>query len=233
MHRSTTKNLNPEYQPDEKFMNYGPKALSDAELLAIILRTGSAELNSVELAREILSPKGEKNISISNIFNYEICELLKIRGIGKVKAIQIKAIAELSLRIAQSRLRPHLVFNDPEIVAKYYMEQLRHERNEQVVLLMLNSACALIKEHIVSVGTVNASLLSAREIFLLSLKYDAVYIILLHNHPSGRPVPSDADIRFTDEIKRAGDLIGIKLLDHIIIGDNSYYSFKDKELIHG
>ena len=233
MHKLTTKNLQPEYRPDEKFMDYGPKSLTDAELLAIILRTGSSELNSVELARKILAPNGEKNISISNIFNYELCELTKIKGIGKVKAIQIKAIAELSLRISQSQLRPHLVFDDPEIVANYYMEQLRHERNEQVVLLMLNSACALIKEHIISVGTVNASLLSAREIFLIALKYDAVFIILLHNHPSGKPVPSNADIMFTDEIKKAGDLVGIKLLDHIIIGDNSYYSFKDKELIHG
>ncbi|MCF0228086.1 MAG: DNA repair protein RadC [Parasporobacterium sp.] len=232
MHNNTIKNLLPENRPDEKFINYGPKALSDAELLAIILRTGSAELSSVELARKILTHSGNDNISILNIFDYDFEQLIKIKGIGKVKAIQILAISELSLRISQSRVRSRLVFNDPETVSNYYMEQLRHEKRETVVLLLLDSACRLIKEHVLSTGTVNASITSARDIFITALKFEAVWMILLHNHPSGNCSPSVADKEFTEEIYNAGRLIGIKLLDHIIIGDNTYFSFREKELIH-
>lgn len=229
MHRIKMKELQPEYRPDEKFLAYGPKALSDAELLAIILRTGSRDEHSVDLARKILTRNRDDHISILNIFDYEYHELLKIKGIGRVKAIQIKALAELSLRIAQSHARSNLVFNQPATVAEYYMEQLCHEKKEIVVLLMLNSSCGLIKELILSTGTVNRSLLSAREILIQALKYEAVSIILLHNHPSGIPSPSAADIRYTESIAAAGELIGIPLDDHIIIGDHSYYSFKESE----
>ena len=232
MHRLTMKELQPEYRPDEKFLTFGPKALSDAELLAIILRTGSTEEHSVELARKILTRNRDDHISILNIFHYEYHELLKIKGIGKVKAIQIKALAELSLRIAQEHASSNLVFQKPATVAEYYMEQLRHENRERVVLLMLDSACGLIKEQILSTGTVNASLISARELFITAMKYEAVFLILLHNHPSGRPMPSSADITYTHEIAAAGELLGILLLDHIIIGDHSYYSFKESELLH-
>ena len=227
MQRIKTKELHPEYRPDEKFLNYGPGALSDAELLAIILRTGSTEYHSVDLARNILSLNGDDHISILNIFQYEFEELLRIRGIGKVKAIQIKAIAEISLRIAQSQARPHLVFDHPEKVAEYYMEQLRHRKKETVVLLMLNSACELIRESIVSTGTVNTSLVSPREVFIEALRYEAVQIILLHNHPSGNPHPSLADTQMTENIRDIGCLMGIQLLDHIIIGDNRYYSYRE------
>ena len=225
------KDLQPEYRPDEKFISYGPKALSDVELLAIILRTGSNDCHSVELARTILTA-GKENPDILSIFQYELQELQKIKGVGRVKALQVKAIAELSLRIAQSQARPQLAFDNPSSIADYYMEQLRHEKQEKVILLMLNSACDLIKEETISFGTVNASILSPREIFILSLKYEAVYIILLHNHPSGKAVPSQADLEFTNIIFQAGQIIGIKLLDHIIIGDHSYFSFKERHLIH-
>ena len=230
--KSKTKDLEPEYRPDEKFLSYGPEALSDSELLAIIIRTGNTEYNSVELSRKILSLQGTDHISILNIFNYTIPELLKINGIGKVKAIQIKALAELSKRISQSQARSHLSFNDSGKIAEYYMEQLRHQNRETVVLLMLNCAGNLIHEEVISTGTVNVSLISTREIFILAMKYEAVMIVLLHNHPSGNPEPSMADIQVTEEIENAGLLINIRLVDHIIIGDNDYYSFRERGLIH-
>ena len=232
MQNNRIKDLQPEYRPDEKFLAFGPKALSDAELLAIILRTGSTQKHSVDLAREILNGPVDSHLSILNIIHYEFHELMKIRGIGKVKAIQIKAIAELSLRISRAHARSSLDFHHPETVARYYMEQLRHEKREQVVLLMLNSACDLLKELVISTGTVNAALLSPREIFIQALRYEAVGIILMHNHPSGEPVPSEADLLFTEQIRGAAELIGIRLIDHIIIGDRSYYSFKENEWIH-
>ncbi|MBQ9030328.1 MAG: DNA repair protein RadC [Parasporobacterium sp.] len=232
MRKLKTKELQPEYRPDEKFLAYGPKALSDAELLAIILRTGSTDYHSVDLARKILTPEGDDHTSILNIFHYEFPELLKIKGVGKVKAIQIQAIAEISLRIAQSQARTHLVFNNPEKVALYYMEQLRHARQETIILLMLDSACHLIREQTISTGTVDMALASPREIFICALKHEAVRIILLHNHPSGNPTPSRADLKMTEDIDRIGGIIGIRLLDHIIIGDNSYFSFKESENLH-
>ena len=227
MQNNTIKDLQPEYRPYERFEAYGPGVLSDAELLAIILRTGSTELHSVDLARKILTPEGDDDTSILNIFNYDLYGLMKIRGIGKVKAIQILAIAELSLRISQSQARKSLVFNDSGTVARYYMEQLRHNKEEKVIMLLLDSACNLIKEYVVSQGTVNASLISAREIFITALRYEAVSFILMHNHPSGLPIPSSNDMQITLMIRQAGDLLGITMSDHIIIGDNQYFSFKE------
>ena len=224
------KDLEPEYRPDEKFMKYGPKALSDAELLAIILRTGSREEHSVELARRILTNNCGSNII--NIYNYDIAELYKIKGIGKVKAIQIMAVAELSLRISQQSIHTYLTFKDPDVIAEYYMEQLRHKKREVVILLLLDSACNLLKECEISSGTVNASIVSPREVLIEALRSDAVNFIILHNHPSGLPTPSAADEQLTKALYDAGKLVGISLLDHIIIGDRKYISFRKEGLIN-
>ena len=239
VNNTKTKDLLPEYQPYEKFVDLGPEALSDAELLAIILRTGSRGENSIELARRVLTPEdgfdtdtGTPEASILNIFRYELHELCRIRGIGRVKAIQIKSIAELSRRIAQGRARKQLKFTDPESIAMYYMEQLRHRKEETVVLLMLNSACDLIGEQVISTGSVNLSAASPREIFMTALKYEASSVITLHNHPSGSPKPSEMDYEITELIMESGSMIGIALLDHIIIGDNTYYSFRESGFIY-
>ena len=228
----TIKDLQPDLRPDEKFRKFGPKALSDAELLAIILRTGSNECHSVDLSRQILTSPSCSEENILNIFNYEMVSLMKIKGIGVVKATQIMAVAELSLRIANNSLRSKLNFNSPASIAAYYTEQLRHRPREAIMLIMLDSACGLIKDMIISEGTVNTALLSPREVFIEALKYEAVNIILLHNHPSGHPVPSKDDINSTRQILAGGRMIGIELLDHIIIGDRKYISFKEEGLIN-
>lgn len=233
MKKKTTKELDKKYRPDEKFLVYGPKVLTDAELLAIILRTGNKEERSVELSERILKSDIDSENNILNILNYEISDLIKIKGIGKVKALQIKSIAELSLRISKSSAKNRLSFQDPETIASYYMEQLRHKKREEVVLLMLNSAGNFMGDTVLFEGTVNASIFSPREIFLEALKRDAVGIILIHNHPSGSPVPSKADILGTKRVMEAGDMLGIALLDHIIIGDMTYTSFKEEGLLDG
>ena len=222
------KDIQPEYRPDEKFLRFGPKALTNAELLAIILRTGSSEEHSVELAGRILHSGLSGTENILNILDLEIRDLMTIKGVGRVKALQIKAVAELSERIHNESTRHSLVFTEPETVAAHYMERLRHLKKEVVLLLALNSACALLKESIISEGTVNSSLFSPREIFLEALGCEAVNIILLHNHPSGSPEPSRADITGTKQVAQAGKIIGIGLLDHIIIGDNVYCSLKEE-----
>ena len=224
------RDMQPESRPDEKFMKFGPKALSDAELLAVILRTGSNEDHSVALCEKVLSAGGEDDCSILNIFDAELNQLMKIKGIGKVKALQIKSIAELSQRIAKTAAKKKLNFNSPATIADYYMEQLRHRKREAVVLLMLNSAGEFICDMLLFEGTVNQALFSPREIYLEALKHDAVNIILIHNHPSGSTKPSHADCLATKRVSEAGSMIGIELLDHIIIGDGSYLSFREEGL---
>ena len=220
------KDIRPEGRPDEKFLKFGPGALTDAELLAIILRTGSSREHSVSLAEHILSGGTDRPLNLLNLFDYSIDELKKIEGVGKVKAIQMKALCELSTRISRSSAARKLIFNDPDTIAAYYMEQLRHLKREVVAVVMLNSACELIREEYMFTGTATSSLFSPREIFIGALKADAINIVLLHNHPSGNPDPSEADIIGTEKVYLAGCYIGIRVLDHIIIGDNKYFSFK-------
>ena len=158
-------------------------------------------------------------------------QLKKIHGIGRVKALQIVCIVELSKRLSKASAIKGLDFSSAAKIAEYYMEDLRHHQQEHMKLLMLNTKARLIGETDISKGTVNASLVSPRELFIEALQKNAVSIILLHNHPSGDPTPSKEDILITKRIKEAGNLIGIELLDHIIIGNNCYTSLAEKNLV--
>lgn len=226
----TIKQLPPQERPYEKCLKLGCRALSDAELLAVIIRTGSVGDTSVELARRVLSMAGAEQ-NITGITGLSVSELTRIRGIGTVKAVQIQCAAELSRRMANAKAQEGLSFTEPASIAAYYMEDLRHEEQECCMLMMLNTRNRLLGEKRLFVGTVNASLISAREIFLEALRYQAVYIILVHNHPSGDPSPSREDLLMTRKIKEAGMLIGIELLDHIIIGDRSYKSLREEKFM--
>lgn len=212
--------------PYEKFMQYGPQVMSEAELLAIIIRTGTKEKNSLQIGEEILSLRGE---GILGLCNLTLGELQNVEGIGEVKAVKLKCIAELSRRIWICHTREKLDFSRPATVAAYYMESLRHATKEQAVLLSLNSKCELVKETVLSIGTVNASLVSPRELFLQALEDHAVMVILIHNHPSGDPTPSKDDYELTKRLRKAGELLQIPLLDHIIIGDQCYTSFLESK----
>ncbi len=223
------KMLPPELRPYERFVNYGPESLSDAELLAILLRTGHKGLNVVRVAESILQHAGDDGLL--GLCRYSIKELTEHPGIGRVKAIQIKAVAELAKRMAKKTAKKRLTFNSPDTIAQYYMEDLRHEDRENLLILSLNTKGALIGEKLLSVGTVNSSLISPREVFIEALQNKAVGIIMLHNHPSGDPTPSHQDIFISKKIKEAGELLDISLVDHIIIGDNIYVSLKEKNLL--
>lgn len=223
------KELPDENRPYEKCLKEGPEHLSDAELLAVIIRTGSREKNSLELASGILSLKHPEGIL--GLLHLSLPELMAVKGIGKVKGIQLLCIGELSKRIWRKKaLEEPLIFQNPRSIADYYQEEMRHMEQEQFRVMMFNSKQALIRETMLSKGTVNASLATPREVFIEALRYQAVSIIVVHNHPSGDPTPSREDILLTKRIQAAGDLIGIKLLDHIIIGDNSYVSLKERGL---
>ena len=205
-------------RPYEKCARLGADSLSDVELLAVLLRTGTQGENAVDLARRVLYHAGENGILGIHQFNVE--RLKKIKGIGQVKAIQISCISELAKRLSE-----------PKTIAQYYMEDLRHEKQEHMKLLMLNSKAKLLGETNISKGTVNASLITPRELFIEALQKNAVSIIILHNHPSGDPTPSREDMLTTKRILDAGALIGIDLLDHIIIGNNCYMSFREEGML--
>lgn len=224
----TVKELPKSERPYEKAEEYGVEQLSDAELLAVIIRTGSQKLRSVDLAYQILNHKPQYPGLLSLYYTTKE-ELMKIHGIGKVKAIELLAVAELAKRLTRKQRKQSLSFRNPEMIAQYYMEQLRHQKREKLMLILLDGKNKAIKEMVISEGTVNASMASAREIFIEALRYEAVYLILLHNHPSGDPTPSRQDEAITKIIKESGDLLGIPLLDHIILGDCCYVSLKEQK----
>ena len=194
--------------PYERFLKYGGGSLSNAELLAIMLRTGSSGDSALDLAHHILCLKNEggKEESLLALYHLSLRDLMSVRGIGEVKAVRLLCLTELS---------------------DYYMESLRHEEREIVLLLLLDNQLRLLREEKLSVGTVNCSLLSPREVFLRALEGGAVNILLLHNHPSGIAAPSDADISITKRIRDLGAELEIPLVDHIIIGDLCYTSMKE------
>ncbi len=218
-------------KPYEKCEHFGPDCLSDAELLSVILRTGSEGLNVLDMSRSLLALLGSEGIAgLCRVTQADLCQ---IRGIGRVKALQIRCIAELSKRIAQADIgyEADLNFNDPQTIADYYMEDLRHETQEVMYLLCLSSKGSLLKKEIISRGTVNSTVISPREIYVSALSHRAASVILMHNHPSGDPTPSDADIKVTKKIWKCGNMLGITLLDHIVVGDHRFVSMKMEGLM--
>ena len=224
---NTIKEMYREERPYEKCEQYGAENLTDAELLAVLLRTGTKGENSLQLAKRILHPDFAQE-GILNIHQWSMEQLLEIKGIGSVKAIQILCLSELAKRLSKAEAQSGLNFSAPETIGLYYMEDMRHRKKEAMKLLLLNSKTKLIGESELSLGTVNTTLVSPREVFVEALRRNAVAVILLHNHPSGDPTPSKQDILITRRVTEAGRLIGVELLDHIIIGDNCFISLRDK-----
>ena len=230
--KQTIRELPTELRPYEKCIHSGPAVLDDAELLAVILRCGVQGVNSLALANQILSlTKDTAYPGLLGLLHMSLPDLMKVNGIGKVKAIQLKCIGELSKRMAAAAARPGLSFNDPVTIARYYMEHLRHEEQEVLIVMMLDGRNHLLGEQTISKGTVGATLVTPREVFVEALKYHAVSLILIHNHPSGDPTPSECDREITERIYKAGELLGIRLLDHIVSGDQNYVSFREQGLV--
>lgn len=225
------KDLNADARPYEKCMHYGPEYLTDAELLAVIIRTGTKQQHCVALAEQVLN-NCEECKGLLGIRHLSLQQLMRIKGIGMVKAIQIQCVGELSRRISKSSLGQREIFDCPQTIAEYFMEDLRHREIETLMALFLNTRHMLIKSTELTKGTVNASMMSSRELFVEALKCNAVYVALLHNHPSGDPSPSKEDILNTRCVWEAGRIVGIELIDHIIIGDNKYISLKEQGIIH-
>ena len=224
------KDMYKDDRPYEKCLEQGANALSNAELLAVMLRTGTKGRSALDLAQQLLGDVGG-NQGILNIHYFTLQKLKSIKGIGMVKAVQILCLSELAKRLAKANAKIGLQFEHPSTVAEYYMEDMRHQKQEHMKLLMLNTKSKLLGETNISKGTVKSALVSPRELFIEALQKNAVAIILIHNHPSGDPSPSKNDILLTKKVREAGELIGIELIDHIIIGDNCYMSFAEEKLL--
>ena len=221
------KDMALEERPREKMLLSGAKNLSNAELLAILLRTGTKKRNAIELANDIINKDSQ---GIRYLQDMSIEELCKIEGIGLSKATQIKAALELGLRISSYRPNKYKVKN-PWDIYKYYMEGLRYKQNEVFKVVLLNTKNEIITDIDVSVGTLNSSLVHPREVFKEAIRRSSNKMILIHNHPSGSVEPSNEYKNITDRLIKCGELIGIEVIDHIIIGDGLYFSFKENMII--
>ena len=215
--------------PYERFLRFGAENLTEAELLAIIIRTGTREKSALQLAEQVLSLARYPKEGLLGLYEVTLDELQSIRGIGEVKAVKLKCLTELSMRMSAARAAEGINFKSSGQVAAYFMEKLRHRETECVILVCLDAKGQMICERRISEGSVNMSLISPREIFLAALEKRAVNIILVHNHPSGDPNPSRADKELTHHVRESGEQMGIPLLDHIVIGDNRYASFKEAD----
>lgn len=225
-HTITMRELPLSEQPYEKCEKYGPQYLSDGELLAVIIRTGSRGERSVDLARSVLTALPDQ--SIAGLFHTSYEQLCEIKGIGKVKAIQLLCLTEIAKRLMRtSSMEEEFICKEPAEIAAYFMASMRFLETEQVRLLILNGRNALMKDMTLSSGSFDSAMALPREIFYYALKHKAVSVILLHNHPSGDPSPSREDLVLTKRIAQTGNMIGIPLLDHIIIGNNRYVSLKE------
>lgn len=218
-------------KPYEKFLAYGPEYLTESELLAIILRTGTKEASALELAEQVLNLAKSPREGLLGLYDISLEELMQIKGIGEVKAVKLKCLTELSMRISRATAKEGICFRDSKTVANYFMEQLRHKDTEWVVLVSVDMKGQVLKESVLSKGSDRMSLISPREIFLEAMQQKAANIVLVHNHPSGDPTPSRCDLELTHDVKETGKMLGIELLDHIIIGDNRYTSFKEQMLL--
>lgn len=208
-------------RPYEKLELYGEQKLSNSELLAIIIKTGNREESVVTLAQKILNMCGDNLRVLQDI---SITELMKIKGIGKVKAIQLKAVCELAKRMGQPLNTNKIIIKSPEDVANLVMEELRYETKEEARVIILNIKNIVQKIVKVSQGGTNFAVIEPKEVLADAIKLGAPRIILLHNHPSGDSTPSKSDYDVTDKIYECASIMGIELLDHIVIGDGNFES---------
>ena len=223
------RDLPEDERPREKLAHYGASSLSNAELLAVLLRTGTREESVLRLAERVLVRY--RDTGLASMVHASLSELSSIQGIGTSKAAAILAAVELGQRIAQKTAEQVEVIDGPADVARFAMPHFRHEQKEHFAVLLLNTKNHILAMQEISVGSLSASIVHPREVFRTAIRYAAAAIILMHNHPSGDPEPSRDDITLTQQMVKAGEIMGIPVLDHVVMGDGSFVSMKDRGLI--
>lgn len=225
--RFTIKDIPVEDRPRERLIKYGSEALSNSELLAIILRTGTKSETAIDMATRLIS----SNEGLKFLSSCTIQELSQVKGIGQAKASQIKAAVELGKRLKNYRIDNKIKINSPEDIADLVMEDMRYLKKEHLRVIFLNTKNIVIDVKDLSVGSLNASVVHPREIYSEAIRRSSAAIIICHNHPSGDPTSSQEDINITRRLYEVGKLVGIDLLDHVIIGDGCYISLKEKGIL--
>lgn len=226
-YRLSIKDMPEDERPRERLLSQGAEALSNAELLAILIRTGTPTASALDLAARVLAVAG----GLKGLVRADIRELEEIKGLGPAKGAQIKAALELGQRIATLGPEERATIRCPEDVCKLVMEEMRHLDREYFRTISLNTKHHVMAIDTVSIGNLNSSIVHPRELFKNPIKRSTAALILVHNHPSGDPAPSREDIEVTKRLRDAGMLLGIEILDHIIIGDNNYTSLKEQGMI--
>lgn len=224
------KDIPQEERPRERLLRYGAQVLSDAELLAVLIRTGTRSESALVLAQRILKGDGGKN-GLTYVIDATVEELSKIKGIGTAKAVQIKAAVELGRRISSYSGRQQVTITSPLDVKDLLMEEMRFLEKEHFKAILLNTKNHVISIEDISIGSLNSSIVHPREVFKPAIKRSSASVILVHNHPSGDPTPSREDIEVTSRLVNAGNVLGIAVLDHVIIGNNSILSLKEQGLM--
>lgn len=217
-------------RPYEKLEQYGAKSLTNAELLAIIIKTGTKEETAVGLAQQILKLNPENENNLKFLMDLTVEEFMKIKGIGKVKAIQLKAVSELATRINAVENYKEKQILKPQDIARLLIEKMRFEKQEILKIALLNNKNKLLKINDIAKGGGNFVTATIKSVLNEAVKIEAAKIILIHNHPTGDPTPSLQDIEFTRRVEQASNILGIQLLDHIVIGNTNYVSiFSERE----
>ncbi|GGB49104.1 UPF0758 protein YsxA [Fictibacillus barbaricus] len=211
-------------RPRERLLNEGPHALSNYELLAILLRTGTKQMSAIQLAHHII----QQFEGLRHLKEATIGELKEINGIGSVKAVELLAAIEIGKRISRLQFEEKYSMRSPEDGARYLMDELRFLQQEHFVCLYLNTKNQVLYKKTIFIGSLNTSIVHPREVFKEGFKRSSASIICFHNHPSGDPAPSREDIEVTKRLVECGKMLGIEVLDHIIIGDQRYISLKEK-----
>lgn len=217
-------------RPREKLLRRGAHSLSDAELLALIIRTGdtATRKSAIDLGREIISHFGS---NLRQLGSADIAEITAIKGMGLAKAAGVKAAFTLAARFQARKLENLDRFTSPRQVFDYFHHEFRDCRKEYFLVLLLDGKNRIIRRVQVSEGSLNQSIVHPREVFIPAVKESAAALILVHNHPTGDPAPSPEDIAITRRLKEAGEIMGIKVLDHIIVGDGEFISFVERGLL--
>lgn len=214
-------------RPREKLLRYGAETLSNNELLAIILRTGTKQENIVSLCGRIISECGGLNGLLSSSAE----QFKNLKGIGNAKATQLLALTEISKRFRSFKSGEEYKITSPKDIAEYLMEEMRYLKKEYLKLIMLNTKNVIISIKDISIGNLNTSIVHPREVFYEAIRKCSASVVICHNHPSGDPAPSKEDVNITIRLKECGKLLGIEVLDHIIIGNGSYVSLKEKGML--
>ena len=226
MHIKSIKEIPLNDRPREKMAANGAAVLTDAELIAILLRTGTAEKSAIDIASEMTADGGlYKRLAGITRLN----ELTNIKGLGQAKAATVLAALEIGRRIASAKPIEKIHLSCPQDVADFLMPRLRYAAKEQFVVILLNNKNKVIGTEVVSEGSLSSSIVHPREVFAPAILHHAAAIMVAHNHPSGDPKPSIEDEEVTRQLLRSGKVLGIPMIDHVIIGDGNYYSFLENE----